>query len=78
MCRPRSGYNRTGGESNNVFAILMLVIDNSDHLSKQGFPIYESAINFSGAKLFNVFERENSFSFNADEVLSLINSNTDY
>ncbi len=42
-----------------------------------GFPIYQSAINFSGAKSISYgLEEKNSFSFNADDVLSKINSNT--
>ena len=42
-----------------------------------GFPIYESMINYTGAKAvpFNLIEKEN-FSINPDKVLSLINEKT--
>ena len=42
-----------------------------------GFPIYESAIRFSGAKPVPIrLREENGFAFSADEVLSQINTNT--
>jgi aspartate/methionine/tyrosine aminotransferase len=42
-----------------------------------GFPIYESAIKFSGAKAVPIPLLENTnFSFNLEETLSLINNNT--
>jgi aspartate aminotransferase len=42
-----------------------------------GFPIYESAIKFSGAKPVPITLRESTnFSFNLEETLSLINNNT--
>ncbi len=42
-----------------------------------GFPIYESAIKFSGAKAVPIPLLENTnFSFNLEETLSLINDNT--
>ena len=42
-----------------------------------GFPIYESAINFSGAKAVPMpLHEENGFSFNAEEVLGLITPQT--
>ena len=42
-----------------------------------GFPIYESVINYSGAKPIPIpLREENNFSFDADEVLSLISPNT--
>jgi len=42
-----------------------------------GFPIYESAIKFSGAKAVAIPLLENTnFSFNLEETLSLINKNT--
>ena len=42
-----------------------------------GFPIYESMINYTGAKAvpFNLIEKEN-FSINPDKILSLINEKT--
>ena len=42
-----------------------------------GFPIYESMINYTGAKAvpFNLLEKKD-FSINPDKVLSLINENT--
>ena len=42
-----------------------------------GFPIYESAIRFSGANPVPIrLREENGFAFSADEVLSQINTNT--
>jgi aspartate/methionine/tyrosine aminotransferase len=42
-----------------------------------GFPIYESAIKFSGAKPIPIpLREETNFSFDQEEVLSLINHNT--
>jgi aspartate aminotransferase len=42
-----------------------------------GFPIYESVINYTGAKAVPMYLSEKkNFSFNADDVLSLINDKT--
>ena len=42
-----------------------------------GFPIYESMINYSGAKAVPMYlSDKNNFSFNCKEVLSLINDKT--
>ena len=42
-----------------------------------GFPIYESMINYSGAKAVPMYlSDKNNFSFNIKEVLSLINDKT--
>lgn len=42
-----------------------------------GFPIYESVINYSGAKAVPIrLTEQNNFAFNADEVLENINSRT--
>lgn len=42
-----------------------------------GFPIYESAIRFSGAKAVSIpLREENGFAFSAEEVLSKINERT--
>tara|TARA_Y100001970_G_C14256979_1_gene876282 strand:+ start:896 stop:2053 length:1158 start_codon:yes stop_codon:yes gene_type:complete len=42
-----------------------------------GFPIYESAINFSGAKAIPIpLIEKNNFSFDPEETISLINKNT--
>ena len=67
-----------GGKVTMFFAILMFGDPETEIIyPNPGFPIYESAINFSGAKAIPMSLNEtNSFSFNADEVLSLINSNT--
>ena len=42
-----------------------------------GFPIYESVINYSGAKAIPIPQNEsNDFSFDAEELLSLITPRT--
>ena len=42
-----------------------------------GFPIYESAINFTGAKAIPIpLQEDNAFSFDADTVLDLITTKT--
>ena len=43
-----------------------------------GFPIYESVINYSGAKAVPMYLSEKKLFINADEVLNLINEKQDY
>lgn len=63
-----------GGKVTMFFAILMFGERSTEIIyPNPGFPIYESVINFSGAKpVPAVLHEENNFSFNADEVLDLI------
>ena len=67
-----------GGKVTMFFAILMFGGSEAEIIyPNPGFPIYESVIKFSGAKAVPMSLHEtNSFSFSADEVLGLINSNT--
>lgn len=63
-----------GGKVTIFFAILMFGEAGSEILyPNPGFPIYESVINFSGAKAVPIpLLEEKNFSFNADEVLELV------
>ena len=60
------------------FAMLMLGEAGAEIIyPNPGFPIYESAINFSGAKAVPMpLHEETGFSFNAEEVLGLITPQT--
>lgn len=63
-----------GGKVTMFFAILMFGDSSSEILyPNPGFPIYESAINFSGAKAVPIpLLEENGFAFSAEDVLSRI------
>ncbi len=63
-----------GGKVTMFFAIMMFGDSSSEILyPNPGFPIYESAINFSGAKAVPIpLLEKNGFSFSADDVLSRI------
>lgn len=63
-----------GGKVTMFFAILMFGEPGAEILYPDpGFPIYKSVIDFSGAKAVPIpLREENEFSFNAQEVLSLI------
>ncbi len=67
-----------GGKVTMFFAVLMFGEAGAEILyPNPGFPIYESVINFSGAKAVPIPLREDSgFAFSADEVLSLITPRT--
>ena len=67
-----------GGKVTMFFAILMFGEPGVEILYPiPGFPIYESAINFTGAKAIPIPLREdNAFSFDADTVLGLITTKT--
>jgi len=67
-----------GGKMTIFFAILMFGEVGAEIIyPNPGFPIYQSAIDFSGAKAvpMQLYE-ETGFSFNAEEVLSLITTKT--
>src|SRR5690242_1111729 len=67
-----------GGKVTMFFAILMFGEPGAEILyPNPGFPIYESVINFSGAKAvpYALLE-DKDFSFDADEVLAAITPNT--
>tara|TARA_R110002110_G_scaffold414147_2_gene643418 strand:- start:144877 stop:146055 length:1179 start_codon:yes stop_codon:yes gene_type:complete len=63
-----------GGKVTMFFAIMMFGEAGAEIMyPNPGFPIYESVINYSGAKAVPIpLLEENDFSFDADEVLSLI------
>ncbi len=63
-----------GGKVTMFFAIMMFGDSSSEILyPNPGFPIYESAINFSGAKAVPIpLLEENGFAFSAEDVLSRI------
>jgi aspartate aminotransferase len=63
-----------GGKVTMFFAIMMFGEAGAEIMyPNPGFPIYESVINYSGAKAVPIpLLEENGFSFDADEVLSLI------
>ena len=63
-----------GGKVTMFFAIMMFGEAGAEIMyPNPGFPIYESAINYSGAKAVPIpLLEENDFSFDADQVLSLI------
>lgn len=67
-----------GGKVTMFFAILMFGEPGAEIIyPNPGFPIYESAINFSGAKAVPMpLYEETGFSFSAKEVLGLITKNT--
>lgn len=67
-----------GGKVTMFFAILMFGEEGSEILyPNPGFPIYESVINFSGAKAVPIPLVESmGFSFSAESVLDLMNENT--
>ncbi|MGB0571980.1 MAG: pyridoxal phosphate-dependent aminotransferase [Alphaproteobacteria bacterium] len=63
-----------GGKVTMFFAIMMFGEAGAEIMyPNPGFPIYESAINYSGAKAVPIpLLEENDFSFDAEQVLSLI------
>ncbi|MBT3932376.1 MAG: pyridoxal phosphate-dependent aminotransferase [Rhodospirillaceae bacterium] len=63
-----------GGKVTMFFAIMMFGEAGAEIMyPNPGFPIYESVINYTGAKAVPIpLLEENDFSFDADEVLSLI------
>ena len=67
-----------GGKVTMYFAIIMFGEPGAEIIyPNPGFPIYESAINFSGAKAVPMaLHEKNGFSFSADEVLALITPKT--
>ncbi|MDH5355601.1 MAG: aminotransferase class I/II-fold pyridoxal phosphate-dependent enzyme, partial [Gammaproteobacteria bacterium] len=67
-----------GGKVTMFFAIMMFGEAGAEIMyPNPGFPIYESAINFTGAKAVPIpLHEESGFSFNAEEVLSLITPKT--
>ena len=67
-----------GGKVTMFFAILMFGEPGAEILyPNPGFPIYESVINFSGAKAVPIpLLEDKDFSFDADEVLGMITSAT--
>ena len=67
-----------GGKVTMFFAIMMFGERGAEIIyPNPGFPIYESVINFSGAKPIPMpLHEQNGFSFSAEEVLNLITPNT--
>ena len=67
-----------GGKPTMYFAIMLFGETGSEIIYPEpGFPIYESMINYSGAKAVPMYlSDKNNFSFNCKEVLSLINDKT--
>ena len=67
-----------GGKVTMFFAILMFGNAGTEIIyPNPGFPIYESVINFTGACAVPMaLHEDNGFSFNANEVLSLITTRT--
>lgn len=67
-----------GGKVTMFFAIMMFGEPGAEIMyPNPGFPIYESVIQYSGAKAVPIpLLEEKDFSFDADEVLSLITPNT--
>lgn len=67
-----------GGKVVLFFAILMFGEPDAEILyPNPSFPIYQSVIDFSGAKAVPIpLLEENGFAFSADELLNLINKNT--
>lgn len=67
-----------GGKPTMFFAILLFAQQGTEIIYPEpGFPIYESMINYAGAKAIPMYlSEENNFSFKAEEVLKLINSKT--
>tara|TARA_B100001027_G_scaffold59487_1_gene40173 strand:- start:16936 stop:18096 length:1161 start_codon:yes stop_codon:yes gene_type:complete len=75
---PERVFIAPGGKPSIFFAIMMFGQPNVEIIYPEpGFPIYESVINYTGAKAIPMFLSEKkNFSFDADEVLSLINKKT--
>jgi aspartate aminotransferase len=67
-----------GGKPTMFFAIMMFGEPGAEIMyPNPGFPIYESMINFSGAKAVPIeLQEENGFAFDPDRVLAQINDNT--
>ena len=67
-----------GGKPTMFFCILMFGAHNKEIMyPNPGFPIYESLINYTGAKPVPIkLKEELNFSFKADEVLERINDQT--
>ena len=67
-----------GGKPTMYFAIMLFGEPGSEIIYPEpGFPIYESMIDYSGAKAVPMYlSDKNNFSFNCKEVLSLINDKT--
>lgn len=67
-----------GGKVTMFFTILMFGEPGAEIMyPNPGFPIYESVINYSGAKAIPIPQNEsNDFSFDAEELLSLITPRT--
>ena len=67
-----------GGKVTMWYAILMFGEAGAEIMyPNPGFPIYESVINYSGAKAVPIrLTEQNNFAFDADEVLENINSKT--
>ncbi|MEE2693891.1 MAG: aminotransferase class I/II-fold pyridoxal phosphate-dependent enzyme [Pseudomonadota bacterium] len=67
-----------GGKVTMWYAILLFGEAGAEIMyPNPGFPIYESVINYSGAKAVPIrLTEQNNFAFNADEVLGSINSKT--
>jgi aspartate/methionine/tyrosine aminotransferase len=67
-----------GGKVTMFFAIMMFGEKGTEIIyPNPGFPIYESVINFSGAKAVPMpLHEENGYSFSAEEVLGLITPRT--
>ncbi len=67
-----------GGKVTMFFAVLMFGEPGAEILyPNPGFPIYESVINFSGAKAVPIpLKEDNGFAFSAEEVLGLVTPRT--
>ena len=67
-----------GGKPTMYFAMMLFGEPGAEIIYPEpGFPIYESMINYSGAKAVPMYlSDKNNFSFNVKEVLSLINDKT--
>ena len=67
-----------GGKPSMFFAIMLFGQPGVEIIYPEpGFPIYESVINYSGARAVPMYlSEEKNFSFNADEVLNLISEKT--
>jgi len=67
-----------GGKPTMFFSILMFGEKGSEIIYPEpGFPIYESMINYSGAKAVPMYlKEEHNYSFKADDVLKLITERT--
>jgi aspartate aminotransferase len=76
--KPQNVLVVPGGKVTMFFAILMFGEPGAEILyPNPGFPIYESVINFTGAKAVPIpLYEETGFSFNAEEVLSRVTPRT--